>query len=218
MSPRRYRSDRRKAAAEKTRRKIVESTVALHAEQGVLATTYAMIAKRADVAVPTVYNHFPTRGDLLAACTGQAAALAPPLGPRIYDRAGDVAARLEALVHALFAYYHYYAPWMRWANYEARLVPELTEWLRKETGARRRLMELALEPAFGASPPAALMALCEILLDFSAWQRLESDQGLEPAEAEAVLSGALIALVEMHRSTTAVAGRNDGPRTKRNTP
>ena len=66
MSPRRYRSDRRKAATEETRRRIVDSTVSLHAECGAIATTYAMIAERADVAIPTVYNHFPTLGDLLS--------------------------------------------------------------------------------------------------------------------------------------------------------
>jgi len=217
VSPRRYRSGRRKAATEETRRKIVESTVDLHAEQGVLATTYAMIAKRADVAIPTVYNHFPTRGDLLAACTSQAAALAPPLGPQNYNGADDVDTRLQALVHALFAYYRHYAPWMRWANYEAQLVPELAEWLHEATDARRQLTELALEPAFGTPPPAALLALCEILLDYPAWQRLVSDQGFESAEAETALTDALTALVQMHRTAFTAAGRRSKPRTERNT-
>ena len=215
MSPRRYRSGRRKAATEEIRRKIVDSTVDLHAEQGVLATTYAMIAKRADVAIPTVYNHFPTRGDLLAACTGQAAANAPRLGPEIYDGAEDTDSRLRALVGALSAYYRYYAPWMRWLDYEARRVPELAAWLRQATDLRRQLVERALAPAFGTPPPTALLALCQILLDFSAWQRLTSDQGLEPAEAETVLTDALSALVATHRAAAPVAGRRGKPRTKR---
>lgn len=216
MSPRRYRSDRRKAATEETNRKIVESTVDLHAEQGVVATTYAMIAKRADVAVPTVYNHFPTRADLLAACTGRVAVLAPALGPRIYDGADNVDARLRALVHALFANYRYYAPWMRWAIAEAQLVPELAAWLGQTTDTRRQLTEQALEPVFGTPPPVALLALCEILLDFSAWQRLASEQELEPAEAETAVYDALAALVKMHRAAAPVAGRGK-PRTKRTT-
>ena len=217
MSPRRYRSDRCKAAAEETNRRIIESTVDLHAEHGVLATTYAMIAKRADVAVPTVYNHFPTRGDLLAACTARVAMLAPPLGPRIYDGAEGVDARLQALVRALFANYRYFAPWMRRANYEARLVPELAEWLRQADEARRELTELALRPAFATPVPAALLALSEILLDFPAWQRLESEQGLAPAEAETVLSDALAALVALHRAaaTATAVRRRTKPRTKR---
>jgi AcrR family transcriptional regulator len=204
MSPRRYRSDRRQAAADETRRRIVDSTVDLHAEQGVLATSYAMVARRADVAVPTVYNHFPTRGDLLAACTGQAAALAPPLGPEMYADGDDVDARLLALVRALSAYYHFFEPWLRWTNYEAPLVPELAAWLGEAADARRRLLVLALEPAFGAEPPAALVALSDVLLDYSAWQRLASEPGLAPAAAEAALSGALAALVERHRADTTV--------------
>lgn len=214
MSPRRYRSDRRKAAAEQTRRRIVDSTAALHAERGVLGTTYAMIAERADVAVPTVYNHFPTRTDLLAACTGRAADNAPPLGPEIYREVDGVEARLRTLVGALFAYYRYYAPWMRWTIGEAPLVPELAALLRQTAELRRQLTEAALAPAFGAAPPAALVAPCEILLGFPAWQRLASDQALEPAEAEAVLVGALMALVDSHRAVTPAARRGE-PRTKR---
>jgi len=216
VSPRRYNSDRRKAAAADTRRKIVDSTVELHAEHGVLATSYAMIAKRADVAVPTVYNHFPTRRDLLAACTGQAAAGAPPFGPGIFQGADGVAARLEALVHALSAYYRYYAPWMRWATGEARFVPELATWLEQTGELRRRLVLLALEPAFAREPPAPLLALCDILLDFPAWQRLTGDRAIGSGGAEAVLFDALMASVEMHGAPATQVARRGKPRTKWN--
>jgi len=202
MSPRRYRSDRRKAATEDTRRKIVENTTALHAEHGVLATSYAMIAKRADVAVPTVYNHFPTRGDIVRACTGHVAALAPHLGPEIYDGAEDCEARLRALVRAIFATYVYYAPWMRWGNSEAERVPELAAWKRYADETRRELIELALAPAFGTTPPPDLLALCQALLDFPAWQRLAGEEGLDPAGREAALAGALITLVAARRRKT----------------
>lgn len=198
MSPRHYRPDKRRAAAAETRRRIVEATAGLHAEQGVVATTYAMIAERADVAIPTVYNHFPTRADLLGACTGEAALRAPPLGPGIYDGTGDAEARLRALVPALFTYYRYYAPWMRWGVHEAPVVPELAAALRQTIVQPRPLIELALAPAFAGTPPSALVALCEILLDFSAWQRLEGEAALGPAAREAVLGDALIALVRAH--------------------
>ncbi|MDP6708693.1 MAG: TetR/AcrR family transcriptional regulator [Alphaproteobacteria bacterium] len=198
MSPRRYRADRRKAAAEETRRRIVEATVALHAEQGVVATTYAMIAERADVAIPTVYNHFPSQGALLGACTGHAAAQAPPLGPQIYDGASDLEDRLRTLVRALFAYYRYYDPWMRWGVHEAPLLPDLAAALEKTIVRPGPLIALALAPAFGNAPPASLVALCEILLDFPAWQRLDGEPGLGPTEAESVLADALVALARRH--------------------
>ncbi len=69
MSPRHYDRSLRDRSREDTRRKIVEAAFRLHARHGGLATSYAMIAREADVSVPTVYNHFPTRDDLFAACT-----------------------------------------------------------------------------------------------------------------------------------------------------
>ena len=66
--PRRYDRSGRAAAAEETRRRIVAATGELHAERGVLATSWEDIAKRAGVAVGTVYRHFPSLDDLLPAC------------------------------------------------------------------------------------------------------------------------------------------------------
>ena len=43
--------DKRKEAVEETRRSIVDATVALHAEQGILATSWEDIARKADVAL-----------------------------------------------------------------------------------------------------------------------------------------------------------------------
>ena len=60
---RKYTLGRRGEAAEETRRRIVEATFALHAEQGVAATTMTQIAERAGVSVGTVYHHFATYDD-----------------------------------------------------------------------------------------------------------------------------------------------------------
>jgi AcrR family transcriptional regulator len=198
MSPRRYRSDHRRAALDETRRRILQATVQLHAERGVTSTTFAMIAERADVAVPTVYNHFPTRADLIAACTGHISTQAPPLGPQIFQDALDMEARLRALVRALFAYYSYRAPWLRWGVHEAVFVPELASLLERASDGRRQLIALALEPAFGKRTPPGLQALCEVLLDFSAWQQLTTDPSLSSERAEAIVGDALIALVRQH--------------------
>ena len=70
MPKRTYSMHRRVALEVETRERIVKATVALHAQHGALATTYAMIAKRAQVAPQTVYNHFPKEDALLGACTG----------------------------------------------------------------------------------------------------------------------------------------------------
>jgi len=198
MSPRHYRSDRRQVAARETRRRIVESAVRLHAERGAIATTYAMIAKRANVAIPTVYNHFPSLGELLVACTGQAALHAPHIGPDLFDNVDNLRARLHVLVDALIAHHDYYAPWMRWAANEAEVLPELAKWRQYEAEARRELIAAALRPAFGKSPPPALMALCEILTGFPAWQTLASKQSPLRAKAETILVETLALLMRHH--------------------
>ena len=60
MSPRKYTMDKRKAALEETRQRILEATLALHSEKGIFGTSWQDIAHRADVSVGTVYKHFPS--------------------------------------------------------------------------------------------------------------------------------------------------------------
>jgi len=206
MSPRRYRPGRRETTMEDTRRRIVEATVALHARQGVLGTTYAMIAKQADVAIPTVYNHFPKLPALLAACTGHVAALAPPLGPEIFAGATDLEERLRVLVRALSAYYRFSRPWLRWAIHEAGLVPDLAR-LQEAAGAgHRRLIALALAPAFGPHPPEPLLALAEVLLDFPAWQRIGRDGKRSGDAAGEIVAQALVVLARAYIPAPRPAG------------
>ncbi len=196
MAPRFYRAGRRQAAMEETRRRIVEATVALHAEQGVLATTYAQIAARADVAVTTVYNYFPRQAELLSACTGHVLSLSPPLGPEIFDGLSDVAARVKALVAAVFACHRFQAPWLRLSIHEAALIPALGEVLAQGRGRMRQLIALALKPRFGPAPPPSTAAFFELLLQFSAWQRLAEDPELRATMPEALAAEALLALLD----------------------
>src|SRR5579875_1858049 len=83
---------------------------------------------------------------------------------------------------------------LRWSVHEAVLVRELAERLERMAESRRRLIAMALAPACGRKPPETLMAWCEILLDFPAWQRLARDHdGAADAVAQR-LARALIAL------------------------
>ena len=193
MAPRRYRIEGRLRAMEETRRRILEATVALHAEQGVLATTYAQIAARADVALPTVYKYFPDLPRLVAACTSHVGALAPALGPEIFAPDSALEPRIEALVAAVFARHRFQAPWMRHGLPEPGLLPVLDEFVAEGRAQLRALIALALAPRYGAAPPPALIALFETLLDFSAWQRL--GQTAPEESPEAVTQAALLALV-----------------------
>src|SRR2546423_15322144 len=83
MAPRTYRMTRRAAANAETRRRIVDAAIALHAEKGVLGTSWPDIARRADVALGTGYRHFPSRDQLVPACTSENALRTRPPGPAI---------------------------------------------------------------------------------------------------------------------------------------
>lgn len=102
MSPRSYKSPLREEARKETLRQIIVATVELHAEKGVLATTHADIAKRANVAIPTVYNYFPTTRSLLPACMGHVQAMAPFLDPNTFSNKQDTPGRLALLVNGIF--------------------------------------------------------------------------------------------------------------------
>ena len=104
MKKRKYQLKKRAISRDRTRARIVEATVALHEEQGPEATTISAIAERAGVQRLTVYRHFPTERDLLAACSSSFVAEHPP-PPLGAIRARGAQERTRAVLHALYRYY-----------------------------------------------------------------------------------------------------------------
>ena len=97
-----YRQARRSEAADETRRRIVQATFELHAEQGIAATTMKQIAARAGVSVGSVYHHFPTYDDAINACGAHAFSAYPIPTPAIFEGAANRAERVRRLARALF--------------------------------------------------------------------------------------------------------------------
>jgi AcrR family transcriptional regulator len=164
--PRTYRLGNRAAAVETTRRRILDATVALHAEKGALATTWQDIARRADVAVGTVFYHFPSLDELLPACTGHGLHHHPPPTPEIFDGTESLAERIAVLTRALFAFYEKAVPWLRWFR-DTPDVPALMARLaeRREAG-RKALIGVAL----GSGADEQFIRVTVALTSFSAWQ------------------------------------------------
>lgn len=65
-TPRPYRSELREQQTAATRGRIVDAAVAVMA-RGIASLSIPAVAEEAGVSVPTVYRHFATKGDLLAA-------------------------------------------------------------------------------------------------------------------------------------------------------
>ena len=193
MSPRNYDMSKRAAAAAQTRQRIVDATRALHAEQGIAATSWDDIAARAGVGVGTVYRHFPSLDELVPACgdvtmqvarapgrVGGARALRRRRGPGRAHRAArargvrDLRARRAGAARD--------PPRARRApDASPRPASELEASLDR---ARRR----ALRPL--ATPEDR--AVARALIDLGTWQALR-DQGLGPAGSVAAIAGLLAA-------------------------
>jgi AcrR family transcriptional regulator len=192
MSPRAYDRRLRQAASEEAKRRIVEATAALHAENGARATSHAMIAERAGVSVPTVYKYFPTANHLIPACTGLVAGRAPvPLDETLFEGKDGLPERVRALASAMFLLHEYFAPWARWTPGDAVSFPELQDYLKRVQEHQLAVIRLALTPK-GAKPPESLVLFARILLDAPSWRTLaetyRSTERAAAAAADAILS------------------------------
>jgi AcrR family transcriptional regulator len=162
MARRTYQQSARLQGAETTRRKIVEATFALHAEQGIAATTMKHIAARAGVSVGSVYHHFPTYDDAIGACGRHVLEMAPPLDASIFDGLDAWPDRVERLLSAQYAQYQR-LPILEIARADRHVSPVLEAFLDQEERHRRALAAEALQPlAPGETAVAALAAVADI--------------------------------------------------------
>jgi AcrR family transcriptional regulator len=88
-----YRSQLRAEQAEETRTRILDATGRVMA-RGITRLSIPAVAREAGVSVPTVYRHFATKSDLVAAIyphAVQRAAVTQPAPPRSIDELRDTA-------------------------------------------------------------------------------------------------------------------------------
>ena len=160
MSPRRYRLERRAETAAETRRRLVDATFALHVEQGISATTMTDIAGRAGVSVGTVYHHFPTYQDAVAACTGHVDESLPLPTADIFTGVTSMHARVRRLVQEIFRFYQRLPAYER-VRCERWGMPPLEAYAAREEDNRLALTREALRPfrigarRRGCAPPSS---------------------------------------------------------------
>ena len=184
--PRKYDLTRRAAAAEETRRRIVDVTVALHAEQGVLATSYKDIAQRADVGVGTVYNHFPTIDDLVAACGSHLREVTRPPDPHLVADQRSRRARFHTLVAEVFAWYERYPSWRRGPADADKL-----DSLARAVDARDAHLRALVRAAIGPEADRLTEATVRGLIDFEVYRALV-DAGMTTDQAADRVAGVLL--------------------------
>jgi AcrR family transcriptional regulator len=187
-----YRMTRRAELEEQTRRRITESTVALHEELGPARTSISAVAERAGVRRSTVYRHFPDEEALFAACSSHWRAANPPPDPRAWAAIEDPGGRTETALRELYAFYGrtegMYTSLLR----DGPLVPIVQRLLGDFYGYLRAIQDV-LMAGRGLRGHAARQTRAAIghALAFPTWHSLTREQGLDDGDA-AVLMRVLV--------------------------
>ena len=183
--PRNYSMEKRVAAVEETRNRIIEATVELHDQQGVIATTMQEIAARAGVALGTVYRHFPSLDELVPACGGRILELNPPPAPDAFDSLASPQERYGALSAALFAFYERGERRFEVGFAESLSLPVMARLMNEIRTQIAQLVGFALE-----NTPEDVVRLGIALSDFRTWQAFKQ-AGLSNEAAMAVVAETL---------------------------
>jgi AcrR family transcriptional regulator len=189
-----------------TRRRIVAATVELHEDVGPAATTVTEIAERAGVSRLTVYQHFPTDGDLFSACQHQFLTEHPPSDVSTALALDDPVERVGSALAVLYRSYRRQAPMTGNVLRDRKLLPALDALLTRTLDERQATLAAALTAGFelDRKPRRRLHALIALALEFSTWQRLTAD-GLSDAEAAATMADS-VAHTAVARNRGAAAG------------
>jgi len=198
VTPRKYTMDKRRAAVETTRRRILEATLALHAEKGIFGTSWQDIARRADVSVGTVYKHFPSIEELVPACGELMYAItrppSPDDAPEIFAGAGSLEERLERLVSELFDFYERGAPYIE-TDFQERRLPAVAEW---EAYMRATIAGLVREALVSAGPDERAVQAVSALLDFSTFKSF-LDREIQKDQAAKTMNEVLLCWLDCSR-------------------
>src|SRR6266511_1051900 len=164
---RRYELKQRAQRQADTRRRILEATVELHVERGLV----------------TVYRHFPDLASLFKACAAHYYSAHPLPDPTAWAAIGDPQARLRHGLGELYAYWAHNAAMAANILRDAQVLGHL--------GVGRRLLALQRDAAqvlaSGWSPAdqhqPALAATIRVAVDFHTWQCLVGERGLSEQAA-----------------------------------
>ena len=198
MTPRKYDMGKRRAAVEETRLRILEATLALHAEKGIFGTSWQDIARRADVSVGTVYKHFPSLDELVPACGELMYAITRPPSvedaPRIFARANTLEERLGCLISELFDFYERGAPYIE-TDFQERRLAVVVEW---EAYMRATIAGLVREALACVEPEERTVQEVSALLDYSTFKSF-LDRDIPKEQAAKTMGGVLLCWIECSR-------------------
>ncbi|MGQ0485408.1 MAG: TetR/AcrR family transcriptional regulator [Hyphomicrobiales bacterium] len=177
---------KRGTAVSETKRRIVEATLKLHTEKGIFGTSWQDIARASDVALGTVYKHFPTLGALIPACGELLMERTRPPSPEhaaaVIGEPADVRTRLRRAALELYGFYERAGPSLE-SDPRERALPAVQEWETYwrgtvETFARQALRHEAADEGF--------LAMTLALLDTSSFSAMRRRGFAAEAAADCV--------------------------------
>ena len=198
---RRYQMKRRAEAEQHTRRRITESTVALHGTLGPSRTSISAVARHAGVRRSTVYRHFPDEASLFSACTSYWTAANPFPDVDRWGTIHDPAVRLVTALEELYAYYRRTERMMSNILRDEATMPIVKRLL----GGYRDYLAAARDSLMSGrharkQTRGRVLAAISHALAFATWRSLVREHGLTDSEAVDLMS----------RLVSAAAARFDG--------
>jgi len=184
-----YKKRRRADQEAKTRERIAAAAVKLHGTIGPARTTVAGVARKAGVQRATVYRHFPTEVDLFDACTAHYWSRHPMPDPSAWAAIEDPRKRLRLALGEMYGFFRANEPMLEKTSRDAPLVPAMN-------AAREGFLAflnyaagiiVAGRPERGRARKRVEAAVGHALL-FGTWQSLVRIQGLDEAEAVALMA------------------------------
>ena len=188
--PRRYSMVNRAAATSAIRQRILDAALEELVAVDSGSITLQAVADRADLALRTLYNHFPSRDTLLSAAFQHHAAQSRAAVEAVSLPDADAT---EQLRHAIGAYYSRYAamgPRLT-ALLSVRGFPELDEQIRAIRAWRREVLRKIIRRARRAGAltmtESSALALAYTMTSHSTWQILLAElDGTSPDPAKTV--------------------------------
>jgi len=176
--PRKYSMETRNEEGTLLRRRVMDAAVEVLGEVGAERLTMDMVASRADTATRTVYNHFRSRPELLAAVYADLLETNRDILRRNVAETGDPAERLRQFVTQLYDIYE-----ERGAAF-ATLIglddPTIRALLRDMRTWRRGRLTQILRPAHKTLrlPLKQAAAFAFVTTNHATWRALREDAGL----------------------------------------
>jgi AcrR family transcriptional regulator len=198
--PRRYSMDIRHEETEARRRRLLDAAIEVLGEAGAERLTMEAVAGRAGAATRTLYNHFPSRDELIADALSRLLAEFRDAVDAQPPGQGEPAERLRSFVRLLFDTYERQGTSLT-TLLEHRDDPQIGAKITEQRHYRRRQLQHILRDAKAdlLLPVPQAVALAFVMTNHATWKSLIEDSSMTQPTAVALTTSTLDAALFGHR-------------------